>query len=82
MVGGMICVDEKEWVLVRSVEGVLGNERLGFEEVFPLLTDTLEFENGFGGKPCENVGDYVKGKEGVFHCSCHIGKEEMKEVRL
>ena len=57
MVGGMICVDEKKWVLVRSVEGVLGNERLGFEEVFPLLTDTLEFENGFDGELEENEDD-------------------------
>ena len=64
-------MDEKEWVLVRSVEGVLGNERLGFEEVFPFFTHTLEFENGFDGKPCENVGDYLKGKKGVFHFAGH-----------
>ena len=57
----IISMDEKK------VEGMLGNERLGFDEVFPLLTHTLESDNGFDGKPCENVCDYLKGKKGFLH---------------
>ena len=76
MVVVIISMDEKKWVLMRKVEGVLGNERLGFDEVFPLFTDTLESNDGFDGKPCENVGDYLKGKKGFVHFTCeNVGFE-------
>ena len=65
-------MDEKKWVLVSRVEGMLGNERLGFEEVFPCFTHTLEFDDGFDGKPCENVGDDIKGKKRFFNITCHV----------
>ena len=59
MVVVVIGVDEKEWVLMSRVEGVivLGDERLGFEEVFPCFANTLEADDGFDGKVEENEGD-------------------------
>ena len=81
----IICMDEKKWVLMSSVEGMLGNEILAFDEVFPFFTHTLESNYGFDGKPCENVGDYLKVKEWCFDITCHVvarGSEKgQKEVK-
>ena len=49
---------EKRVLVMRVRMGMLlGDEILGFEEILPFLTHTLESDNGFDGKPCENVGD-------------------------
>ena len=53
----IISMDERKWVLMRRVEGVLGNERLGFEEIFPLSTHISKSKDGFDRKSFENVGD-------------------------
>ena len=56
---------EKKRVLVIRVVHVLGDERLGFEEIFPVITYGLESENGFDRKSFEDVGDYLTWKKWV-----------------
>ena len=68
----IISMDEKKGILMRKVEGMLGDERLGFNEAFPLFTHTLELDNGFDRKPCEDVGDYLKGKKWFVDFTSHV----------
>ena len=42
--------ENEKRVLVGRVMEVLGDERLGFEELFPFLANTSESEKGFHGK--------------------------------
>ena len=58
---------------------MLGDKRLGFEELFPLFTDTLESDNGFHRKPFEDVNDDLKRKEGCVEFTSHIVAIQKKE---
>ena len=52
--------EEKRLVVISVTMVMLIYEILGFEEVFPFFTHTSKADDGFYGKPLENVGDYIE----------------------
>lgn len=50
-------MEEEKRILMMRVVDMVGDERWGFEEIFPIFTHTSKSNDGFGRKPFENVDD-------------------------
>ena len=51
---------------------VFFDEIWGFEEIFPIFTNTSTSKDGFDWKPFENADDYITRQNGVGFFSRHL----------